>query len=146
MIVCDEYLALAALSHNLPPDISGEQIATTPAAWLRMLRAFHNLDFPLRPSSGRLSQLLSQLSPNELASLTEPDPRLLALLDPRPLLGPAARLTVVYRLSYMAAEMAAAAIFHQAPLHFSSRRNVPPGLYHLLPDEGLPGIHVTRAI
>ena len=110
MIVCDEYLALAALSNNLPPNIADEQIATTPAAWLRLLRAFHNLDYPLRPSQGQLGQLLSQLNPDSLAELATPDPQLLRLLDPRPFLSASARLTVVYRLSYMAAEMAAAAM------------------------------------
>ena len=142
MIVCDEYLALAALSNNLPHDIAEERIATTPAAWLRLLRAFHNLDYPLQTSRGQLSQLLSQLSPDSLAELATPDPQRLTLLDPRPFLSASARLTLVYRLSYMAAEMAAASVHHRAPLYFSRERNVPPGLYHLLPDESLPDIRI----
>ncbi len=33
MIVCDEYLALAALTNNLPQEIGQDQIAATPTAY-----------------------------------------------------------------------------------------------------------------
>ena len=66
------------------------------------------------------------------------DPRRLTLLDPRQFLSASARLAVVHPLSYMAAEMAAAPIFHQAPLHFLNERNVPPGIRGLLREENLP--------
>lgn len=138
MIICDEYLALAALSNNLPQRIADEQIATTPAAWSRVLRAQHRQSRPKGIGRGQLGRIIDQLTPDGRSQLAAPDPWRLSLLDPRPFLSSSARLAVVHPLSYMAAEMAAASLFHQAPLHFQSERNVPPGFRDLLREENLP--------
>ena len=142
MIICDEYLALAALSENFPISTAAGPVAITPAAWSRVLRSRHRVDDPRQVAIGQLSELISRLSPDGRAKLAMPDPSLLEIVDPRPFLDTAARLAVSYRLSYMAAEMASAALFHRAPLHFASELNVPPGIRALLQYENLPGIHI----
>ena len=143
MIICDEYLALAALSENLPFSTTARSVATTPAAWSRVLRSRHRAHSTHHITAGRLNALINQLSPDCQAKLTTPSPQLLNILDPRPFLDTSARLTIKYRLSYMAAEMAAAAIFHNVALYFARERNVPPGIRDLLEHENLPGIHIT---
>lgn len=143
MIICDEYLALAALRKSPPVQTSQERIAITPAAWARALRSRHNIDNPQQVVGGQLSHIIRRLSPADRAQLSRPDPRLLAILDPRPFLDNTARLSAVYRLSYMAAEMAAASIYHQAPLLFAVEGNVPPGIRDLLQFEDLPGLSVA---
>lgn len=144
MIVCDEYLALAALSNNLPQRIADEQIATTPAAWSRVLRALHRQSRPKVIGRGQLGRIIDQLTPDGRSQLAAPDPRRLTLLDPRQFLSASACLAVLHPLSYMAAEMAAASIFHQAPLHFLNERNVPPGISGLLREENLPEIVIIN--
>ncbi|MDE0605465.1 MAG: hypothetical protein OXI18_13780 [bacterium] len=143
MIICDEYLALAALRKSSPLQNSQEQIAITPAAWTRALRSRHNIDNPQQVVEGQLSDIIGRLSPDGRAKLATPDPRVLTILDPRPFLDTTARLSAVYRMSYMAAEMAAASIFHQAPLLFAVEGNVPPGIRDLLQFEDLPGLSVA---
>ena len=143
MIICDEYLALAALSENLPFSTEARPVATTPAAWSRALRSRLRVERPRQVVTGQLSELIGRLSPDGRAKLATPDPRLLDILDPRPFLDISARLAVEYRLSYMAAEMAAASIFHQAPLHFATEGNVPPGIRDLLQFEDFPGLSIA---
>lgn len=143
MIICDEYLALAALRKNPQLQTSQEQVAITPAAWTRALRSRHNIDNAHQVVEGQLSHIIRRLSPADRAQLSRPDPRLLLVLDPRPFLDTTARVSAEYRLSYMAAEMAAAAIYHQAPLHFAAEGNVPPGIRDLLQFENLPGLRVA---
>lgn len=143
MIVCDEYLALAALTNNLPQEISHYQIAVTPVAYGRLLRRLHNSGYPDQSIPGQISQLVRQMSPNAQAALIKPDPRVAVILDTRPYLNEVAKISVEYGLSWMAAEMAAAAIHHRALLYYGTPENVPPRMHTLLTSEELLGIRVS---
>ena len=143
MIVCDEYLAFAALTDNLPQEIGQNQIAATPTAFGRLLRRLHNPSHPDQSPSRQISHLMRQMSPDDKAALLHPDPRIVVILDSRPYLNITARLSVEHGLSWMAAEMAAAAIHHRAILHYGQTRNVPPRMHTLLTSEDLLGIRVS---
>ena len=138
VIVCDEYLAFAALTHNLPQEIGHDQVAVTPTAYGRLLRRLHNSGRP-----GQNSQLVSQLSPGDQAALLDPDPQVAMILDTRPYLNSVAKISVNYGLSWMAAEMAAAAIHHHALLYYGRPDNVPPRMHTVLKSEPLVGIRIT---
>ena len=143
MIVCDEYLALAALTHNLPQEIDHDQIAVTPTAYGRLLRRLHKPSHPDQVNSGQFSQLVRRLSRDAQAAIVEPDPRVVEILDTRPYLNDVAKISVEYGLSWMAAEMAAAAIHHRALLCYGRSDNVPPRMRSLLNNEPLVGIRIT---
>lgn len=146
MIICDEYLTFAALTNNLPTEIENEQIHTTPTAYGRLLRGIHNPGWPGQPNHGRLRQLVSKMSPSGQAALIEPDPDVVMILDPRPSLDTTARISVEHGLSWMAAEMVAAAIRYRAPLYYGREQNVPPRIHQLRAQENLRGIHVARPL
>ena len=141
--ICDEYLAFAALTDNLPQEIGHDQIAVTPTAYGRLLRGLYSHGHPEQSSTGRLSRLVQQMSPESQAKLLEPDPRILAILDSRPFLNSTARISVECGLSWMAAEMAAAAIHHRVGLSYGIAKNIPPKMHTLLSTEGLLGIRLV---
>ena len=143
MIICDEYLASAAIGGSRPEEFVEEELATTPVAYGRYLRAVYKLATGEVAPEGALTRMVRRLSPEAKARLATPDPRVVRILDPRPFLGTTARLASRYPLSWMVAEMAAAAIFHDAPLWFSHERNVPPRLDELQRDGTLTRMHVA---
>ena len=143
MIVCDEYSALAALTDKLPQEFDQDQIAVTPTAYGRLLRGLHNPGHPDQTTPGQISQLVKHLPPDDQAALVDPDPQVAVVLDTRPFLNSVARISVEYGLSWMAAEMAAAAIHHRALLCYGRPDNVPPRMHTLLNGEPLVGIRIT---
>lgn len=142
MIVCDEYLALAALRDNLPLEIGQNQVAVTPTAYGRLLRRLHSPGHPDQTNPSQFSQLVRQMSPNAQASIADPDPQVVKILDTRPYLNEVAKISVEYGLSWMAAEMAAAAVHHRALLYYGRPENVPPRMHILLNSEPLIGIRI----
>ena len=144
MIVCDEYSALAALTDKLPQELAQDQIAVTPTAYGRLLRGLYNPGKPDQTTPGQISQLVRQLPPGDQAALLDLDPLVAVVLDTRPFLNSVARLSVKYGLSWMAAEMAAAAIHHRVFLHYGRLDNVPPRMHTLLTGEELLGIRVSE--
>lgn len=143
MIVCDEYLALAALRDNLPQEIGHNRVAVTPAAYGRLLRRLHNPGHPDQANPSQFSQLVRRLSPDARAAIVDPDPQVVEILDTRHYLNEIAKLSVEYGLSWMAAEMAAAAIHHRALLCYGRPDNVPPRMHTLLDTEPIVGIWIT---
>lgn len=144
MIVCDEYLAFAAVAGTLPAELDREHLATTHSTYARLLRVIHRLDDAGFVHEGQLSRLVRRLPPDDRSKLVAPDPDLVRILDPRPFLDVTARVSALQPLSWMVAELAAAAIFHGAPLWFGHEQNVPPRVHELLDDGGLTGLHVSE--
>lgn len=143
MIVCDEYLAFAALTHNLPQEVGLDQVAVTPTAYGRLLRRLHSPGHPGQTNPSHFSQLVRHMLPDDRAALLDPDPQVALILDTRTYLNSVAKISVEYGLSWMAAEMAAAAIHHRALLYYGSPDNVPPRMHAVLKSESLIGIRVS---
>ncbi len=143
MIVCDEYLAFAALTHNLPQEVGHDQVAVTPTAYGRLLRRLHSPGHPGQTNPSHFSQLVRHMLPDDRAALLDPDPQVALILDTRTYLNSIAKISVGYGLSWMAAEMAAAAIHHRALLCYGNPDNVPPRMHAVLKSEPLIGIRVS---
>ena len=80
MIVVDEYLAVRSLLGALPAEVPDEPVALPLSAHWRLLQRLH------APGSGQLSRVLAALPEIDREVLRAPDPAVLEVLDPRPLL------------------------------------------------------------
>jgi len=132
VIVVDEYLAIRSLLGRLPDDLPPGQLAIPTSVHWRLLQRVH------RPGTGQLSQALAGLSPAGRAAIRQPDPVLLAVLDPRPLLDAAAAIAAAYGgTGWLIAEAIAAGIEHGSELWFGTERNVGARLREIADDLGI---------
>lgn len=144
MIVCDEYLAISAVSETLPPTLAGQTLVTTHSTYGRLLRVIEALGVSDSPYVGKLSRLVRQWSEDEREQFrVAPHIGTIALLDPRPFLGTTAHLSARHRVSWLAAELLAAALHHQAPLWVGDEQNLPRGISAITAAEGGPEIHIS---
>ncbi|HEX7135389.1 MAG TPA: hypothetical protein VF228_22630 [Iamia sp.] len=138
MIVVDEYLAVRSLLGSVPVEVPSGPLALPASAHWRLLQRIHS------PGSGQLSQTLSQLSASGREALRRPDPILLEILDPRPLLDEAARLAAAYGgAGLLVAETVTAGLHHGRQLWFGSERNIGRRLREIADDLD---VHIHLAV
>lgn len=138
MIVIDEYLTVRSLLGHAPDAMPDGPRALPASAHWRLLQRLHS------PGTGQLSRVLAQLSPEGLAVLRMPNPIVLEVLDPRPLLDDAARIAAAYGgTGLLVAETVTAALHHGKQLWFGTERNVGQRLRLIADDLGIE-IHVAN--
>jgi hypothetical protein len=95
------------------------------------------------PVGGQLSQAMAGLSDAGRSVLRRPAPKVLEVLDPRPLLDQAAEISAAYGgTGLLVAEMITAALHHGRTLWFGNERNIGIRIREIAQDFGI-SIHVT---
>lgn len=120
MNVIDEYLFVQVVRGDWPEALPDDDELALPASrhW-RLLQRLH------APGAGQLSRLLGELSPGGRTGVRYPHPELAQILDPRPLLDPAAAIAARFGASgLLIAETLAAGLAHGKALYFGTERNV----------------------
>jgi len=138
VIVIDEYLAIRSLAGVLPTDLPDDQPAITTSAHWRILQRIH------APGVGQLSQALGALSLPGRQTLRKPSPAVLQVLDPRPLLDPAAQIAAAYgNTGWLVSETIAAGLAYGGrQLWFGNPRNVGRRMREIADELGV-AIHVV---
>jgi hypothetical protein len=119
VIIIDEYLAVRVLGGDWPAGLPDDDELGLPASrhW-RLLQRVHN------PGPGRLSRLLAGLPGDDLGVVRWPHPEVLAVLDTRPLLDEAARITARFGGGWIIGETLAAGLAHGRRLYYGSGANI----------------------
>ena len=139
MIVIDEYLAVRVLGGDWPAQLPDEEPALTASRHWRLLQRVHS------PSGGQLSSLLATLPPGDLDVVRFPDPEVLTVLDPRPLLDEAAAIAARYAgTGLLVAESLAAGLAHGQALWFGTPGNIGRVLARAADELGM-AVHVVTA-
>lgn len=119
MLVIDEDLAVRVFGGGWPTGMPDDELGLPASRHWRLLQRIHN------PGGGQLSQLLAALPGGDLTVLRFPHPEVLQVLDPRPLLDPAASIAARYGAGgLLIAETIAAGLVHGRQLWFGLERNV----------------------
>jgi hypothetical protein len=119
MIVVDEYVAIRALLGERPDQLPDELLALPMTSHWRLLQRIH------APGAGQLSQVLARLPLPDRLALRNPDPDVLQVLDPRPLLDDAAAIAARFGgTGLLVAETLASALQHGRMLWFGHPRNI----------------------
>ena len=123
MILVDEYVALPALVGLPPAQLAGEALAMTYSRAYRLTRALLDPGPGRLATRGRFTRLVEALSAADLQLLHErladPDPAMLTIVDPRPLIRAAGAIQNTYALSLLQAETLAAAVTYDWPIRFA---------------------------
>ncbi len=106
MIVVDDRLSLEALAGRMGEVTGDEPAVTTWGFHYRLVRALSDEE--------RVGRLTGASSAALRRAAIAPPPRLLQVLDPRPLTETAATMAIRHRLNLLAAELVAAAKYHSA--------------------------------
>lgn len=119
MLVIDEYLAVRVLGGDWPEGLPDDDELGLPASrhW-RLLQRVH------APGTGRLSQLLAALPGNDLSVVRWPHPEVLQVIDPRPLLDEAARITARFGGGWIIGETVAAGLTYGRHLYYGAAENI----------------------
>jgi hypothetical protein len=118
VIVIDEYLAVQVLRGRWPGGLPDDEFGLPASRHWRLLQALHGR------RGGQLSQLLSPLGEIDRAALRWPHPEVLAVLDTRPLLDEAARITARFGGGWIIGETIAAGLAHGRRLYYGSAANI----------------------
>jgi hypothetical protein len=141
MILLDEYLAIRVISRSAPEAIAGAPVALTYGRAYRLTRALLDVGPGRLQLKGRFTRLVDGLSPEgrELLAewLADPDPSVLSVVDPRPLIGAAAALQNTYAVSLLQAETLAASANHDWPIRFGDQDSASIGLHRAVRELGL---------
>ena len=116
MLVIDEYLMMRVLAGATPPQLSGETDFAIPA-----YRHYRRLQRVHAPGGGQLSLLLSA---GDAEAIRHPDPQLVRVLDPRPLLDDAAQIAGRHAASGLLIAETLAAGVRSGRLAFGRQQNV----------------------
>lgn len=123
MILVDEYAALPALVGRRPPGLDDGPLAVTYARAYRLTRALLDPGPGRLATRGRFTRLVDALGRADQQALHErladPDPAILSIVDPRPLIRAAGALQNTYAVSMLQAETLAAAVTHDWPIRFA---------------------------
>ncbi len=127
MILVDEYAALPALAGRPAAPLVGQPLALTYSRAFRLTRALLDSG-PIRLATrGQFSRLVEELSAADQQvlheGLADPDPALLTIVDPRPLIRTAGAIQNTYTLSLLQAETLGAAVTHDWPIRFAEPRS-----------------------
>lgn len=91
MLVIDEYLAVDVTLGDWPAGLPDDEALLLPASWhFRLLQRIH------QSSGGQLTTSLARLPDTDRQALRNPNPEVLQILDPRPLLDETARIGASY--------------------------------------------------
>jgi hypothetical protein len=122
VIIIDEYVAVRVVLGRWPAAMPDDELGLPTLGHWRLLQVLHN------PRGGQLTRILSPLPEPDRAALRWPDPEVLRVLDPRPLLDDAARLAARFGGGLRNAEILAAGLANGAQLWFGNRANVGPAI------------------
>jgi hypothetical protein len=138
VIVIDEYLAVDVIRGDWPEGLPDDDVLVVPATChYRLLQRIH------APGAGQLSALLAPLSAADRDTIRHPDPGLLQVLDPRPLLDEAAAIGARYRTGgLLVTETLAAGLRHGRQLWYGTPANVGRRLAEIAADLGI-AVHVA---
>lgn len=136
MIVIDEYLAVRVLFGAWPAPLPVDELGLPASRHWRLLQAVHN------PRGGQLSQLVGTVSPAGRDVIRHPNPELVEVLDPRPLLDDAAVIAARFGTSgLLIAETLAAGLVH-GQLWFGTERNIGRLVARAAPELGI-AVHLA---
>lgn len=125
MILVDEYAALPALVDRPPATLGGESLALTYSRAYRLTRGLLDPGPGRLDVRGRFTRLAEELTTTDrqllYEALADPDPEVLTIVDPRPLIRTAAAIQNTYPLSLLQAETLAAAVTHDWAIRFADR-------------------------
>ena len=128
MILVDEYLAILIAAGAAPSEVAGHPACLTYGRAYRLTRALLGGGAGRLQLRGRFTRLVDGLSAEGqrlLADwLAEPDPAVLSVADPRPLISAAAAIQNTHALSLLQAETLAAALVENWPVRFADVDNV----------------------
>jgi hypothetical protein len=128
-LVIDEYLAIRVVVGFRPIELGDEPLALPAYRHYRLLQRVH------APGTGQLSALLAD---RDAQALRQPDPDVLQILDPRPLLDQAAAIGARFSASgLLVGETLAAGLTFGHQLWFGTRRNVGARLAQIADDLGI---------
>jgi hypothetical protein len=122
VIVVDEYLALLRLAGQAPERVRSEMLALTYGRAYRLTRALLDPGPGRLAVRGRFSRLVEGLSPADQLvlhnRLSDADPSVLVIVDPRPTIRTAGAIQNTYAVSLLQAETLAAAVTNDWPILF----------------------------
>lgn len=120
MLVIDEYLAVDVTLGDWPAGLPDDEALLLPASWhFRLLQRIH------QSSGGQLTTSLARLPDTDRQALRNPNPEVLQILDPRPLLDETARIGASYTTGgLLVCETLAAGLVHGRQLWFGTGRNI----------------------
>ena len=108
MLLVDEYIALPALAGRPPQAVHGQPLAITYSRAYRLTRALLDPGPGRLQVRGRFTRLVDGLQPEDQhvlrEQLADPDPKLLTIVDPRPLIRATGAIQNTYALSMLQAE------------------------------------------
>lgn len=111
MIVVDDHVAGSIFGGDRAYD--DIDVATTWGFHYRLLRAL---------TDRRVSGTLSRATPERMLGVARaPEDHGVRIVDPRPLTATAAELSIIHRLNLLTAELAAAAVVHDAKVVLTER-------------------------
>lgn len=141
MILVDEFLAIQAISGAPPAALAGSAIALTYSRAYRLTRALMDAGPGRLRVRGRFTRLVDGLNQQDQRALqewlTDPDPAVLTVPDPRPLIRTAAALQNTYAVSLLQAETLAAAATEDWPVRFADADGASPAVRRAAQDLGL---------
>ena len=124
MILVDEYAALPTLVGLPPVQLAGEALALTYSRAYRLTRALLDPGPGRLATRGRFTRLVEALSAADIQLLHErladPDPAMLTIVDPRPMIRTASAIQNTYAMSLLQAETLAAAVTNDWPIRFAA--------------------------
>lgn len=128
MILIDEHLAILVASGAAPSEVSGAPTGLTYGRAYRLTRALLGGGPGRLQLRGRFTRLVDGLSTNGQRLLAEwladPDPEIVSVVDPRPLISATAALQNTHALSLLQAETLAAALMKNWPIRFADPDSV----------------------
>lgn len=147
MILVDEYAALPALAGRPDLSFTGEVLALTYSRAYRLTRALLDPGPGRLQTRGRFTRLVEALSSEGLQALHErladPDPAILTIVDPRPLIRTAGAIQNTYAVSLLQAETLAAAVTNDWPIRFAAHESAPEPVQRAAIELGLDLATIT---
>lgn len=141
MLLVDEYVALPSLAGRSPVAVQGQAIAITYGRAYRLSRALLDPGPGRLQVRGRFTRLADALSPADQHALrerlAEPDPEVLTIVDPRPLIRATGAIQNTYALSMLQAETLAAALTHDWAIRFADAASAPDAVRQAADELGL---------
>ncbi|MGH2601170.1 MAG: hypothetical protein ACRDJ9_17515 [Dehalococcoidia bacterium] len=141
MILVDEYAALPALAGRPLPSLAHEVLALTYGRAYRLTRALLDPGPGRLQARGRFTRLVQALTTEGLHVLREiladPDPAVLRIVDPRPLIRTAGSIQNTYAVSLLQAETLAAAVTNDWPIRFAEPSSAPEPVRRAATELGL---------
>ncbi len=127
MILVDEFVAIQVISGSPPEALAGSPVALTYGRAYRLTRALIDSGPGRLRVRGRFTRLVDALGQHDQRVLHEwlanPDPTVLSVIDPRPLIRTAAALQNTYAVSLLQAETLAAGIGDDGSVRFGDPDN-----------------------